>query len=794
MRRARLAVWFIASALAACEPDASDPASMAADSATPALDSDAGGSPTAGDSATAPDARTLGPLSFPIRDASTPRETRWTLPDSSAAFGDADLWGAPLPIPDLPNDPADAKYKQLAADVTSKRKLDAAGVARAYPMKLETGVSYDPNTAEFMDRIQASALALSDGERAKLAENGFVISTRREFPTFTHGLAAIYAEHLPLYLSGDVLLHAVHRGHSELFKRIERQFLRPDLGTLLREMRGRLAGAQAEPLVLDAVDLYLSVALVLLDGTPPQTLRAESMAEVQRVTALVVDAQGAATIDFFATERLIDFSQFRPRGHYAGDLQSYFRAMMWLGRVDFRLLENEGGSEVFRRPQYEAMLLMQQLLTGSERVLDRIEGVLRTFVGESDGLSPAAARQLIEELGGMEAAKAARDELVVATLRKGGYGTQQIASQLVAADQDGNGMPDPLGRAYLLLGQRYVVDAHALSDAVHDRVRERLMANPLDAAFAALGNSQALALNTDVARHPDVAGALAATRTVIDAHATSFWNESFYNQWLRALRALSPSAELVPGLPEIARSEAWGRRVLNTQLGSWSELRHDAVLYAKQSYTGIPVCDYPDVYVDPYPELYRALHDYALAGLRLVERLPYASEQGSGARYFAALEEATRVLGEMAERELRGEPFSEAQLAFVNEIVRIVKEDVICSTIDSADGWYANLFMQAHESIEADLIVSDVHTQPADAAGNLIGHVLHVGTGFPRQLVATVDTCMGPRAYVGVVYAYHEEIATDFQRYQDSAWAQRFTGMPPKRPVEVPWLVPIQAR
>ena len=45
---------------------------------------------------------------------------------------------------------------------------------------------------------------------------------------------------------------------------------------------------------------------------------------------------------------------------------------------------------------------------------------------------------------------------------------------------------------------------------------------------------------------------------------------------------------------------------MNAQLASWAELRHDTLLYAKQSYTAVPVCDFPDAYVDPYPEAWAA--------------------------------------------------------------------------------------------------------------------------------------------------------------------------------------------
>ncbi len=38
------------------------------------------------------------------------------------------------------------------------------------------------------------------------------------------------------------------------------------------------------------------------------------------------------------------------------------------------------------------------------------------------------------------------------------------------------------------------------------------------------------------------------------------------------------------GLPAVVGTEAWDRRILNTQLASWAQLRHNTVLYAKQSF------------------------------------------------------------------------------------------------------------------------------------------------------------------------------------------------------------------
>lgn len=68
-------------------------------------------------------------------------------------------------------------------------------------------------------------------------------------------------------------------------------------------------------------------------------------------------------------------------------------------------------------------------------------------------------------------------------------------------------------------------------------------------------------------------------------------------------------------------TEAFGRRTLNAQLGSWAQLRHDTVLYAKQSYTDGDAREFPDAYVEPYPAFWSAVVRYAERGQALADRL-----------------------------------------------------------------------------------------------------------------------------------------------------------------------------
>jgi hypothetical protein len=355
----------------------------------------------------------------------------------------------------------------------------------------------------------------------------------------------------------------------------------------------------------------------------------------------------------------------------------------------------------------------------------------------------------------------------------------------------------PLNRSFLLFGQRYVADSHVFSQVVFDRVADRMMPNPLEAAFAALGNNQALALDSaELDAYPELPGALGAMRYLIDDHDGAFWDANLYNLWSTSLRQLSPPADsrdpVALGLPAVAGTDAWGRRLLNTQLGSWAQLRHDTLLYAKQSYTGIPSCEFPDAYVEPNPEFFRSLARFAERGAELLRLLPEATfiREPIG-RYFANLQTTAALLGDMAQQERTGTPFSPAQLAFINDAVRVDVQDAVCTTVEVPDGWYADLFYRPEKSIEQDLTIADVHTQPADETGNIVGKVLHVATSFPRLMTLTVDTCVGPRAYAGLAYSYHELITDDFERLNDEEWTQRASG---GAPAEVPWAEPFLAR
>lgn len=212
--------------------------------------------------------------------------------------------------------------------------------------------------------------------------------------------------------------------------------------------------------------------------------------------------------------------------------------------------------------------------------------------------------------------------------------------------------------------------------------------------------------------------------------------------------------------------------LLGTQLASWAQLRHDTILYAKQSYTGGASCDFPDGYVDPYPGFYAALAAFGVRGQALVSGLDLSRVPGASSRvvaYFEELTEVMRQLQAIAEHQRTGAELTAEMLAFINEAV-VVQQVCGGGVLDS--GWYKRLFFTPSTALEVDPTVADVHTQPTDEGGRTVGRVLHVGTGTPRLMVVVAEGCSGPRAYAGLASSYRERVTENFERLNDEAWGK----------------------
>lgn len=644
---------------------------------------------------------------------------------------------------------------------------------------------------------------LTRDELNLLKNHHFVVTERLSFGSFGEAFHDVYANDLPVFISTDAILQALHRSYDQILMDIELAILTEELSEMLDLLSSRfpqlLAQYQSTPDMhgpLADVDIYITMAKALL--ADDKTL-VPQFADKETFSSLwdAIEAEQYVEMPLFSeTRRKLDFSQFTVRGHYTQreELGRYFKAMMWLGRTDFLLSPAPGlglTEEDLRRMTIGAVLLVELLdQSGAWEQLNAIDDIIGFMVGESDNLTPGELAEIVTNQS-IQGADDLLNDSIYGSFQDALYSNpssgQRILSDIFIMDPYSS-EPDPLPISFRFMGQRFIVDSYVFSNVVYDRIVYngekiwRPMPDPLDAMFV-IGNDDALPLLHEELTQYKYAGELSALRYLVDAFDQEFWSSSLYNVWLEAIRLLNPPQN-DSGLPFFMRTVAWHQQKLNTQLASWAQLRHDNLLYAKQSYTGGTVCSFPHSYVEPYPAFYREIANFAaMAG-------DYFGQYDSGnnylmrhiVTYFDTLETTVSKLERLAQKEIDREPFNEAEEDFLKRMLFIDAG----SGAPPFSGWYANLFYTIEDAAKWDFLVADVHTQPTDRLGGVVGRILHVGVGEVNLgiFLAESASCeFVPMVFVGPVLSYYEKITEGFDRLTDERWKELVqSGHLPPRP------------
>ena len=689
------------------------------------------------------------------------------------------------------------------AFLTTNAGIDTDGLMAMHA----TGLFAETVTTRFDEAFYSDSIdtkfELTDYERSLIDRHGFMVTERLAPNSFADGFWDIYKKDLPVFLSTDAILHALHMSYDLLLQDTERAILIPRLTALLDQLHAALPALEAryaaEPRMqasLRDVDVYLTVPRTLLAGTPIAPRWPENQATVNDLLALIA-AENAATYPLFSeTCRHLDFSQFTPRGHYTDEpaLTRYFQAMMWLGRTEIYLIAPETAScsptdADVQRQTIMALLLAEAMEIGqSETVLAEMNDIIGFFVGEPDNVTVDNLRTVMAAVQAEQASDLVdftRWQAFQDMLAEQSFAFQQINSQILFSDNIYD--PDRLrpASAFMLLGQRFVIDSYVTGHVVFDEVRPvgpappRLLPSTQDVLFALGNDASAQLLEPELDRY-GYAPNLAALRYLVDSYEPDFWNSTLYNGWLDAVRTLNPPTDRA-GLPAFMQTGAWWQQKMNTQLAAWAQLRHDNLLYAKQSYTGGITCFYPFSYVEPIPEFYEAVSRFAR---NAAEHFEAVEGQGASfanyvAEHFRFVEDINTRLNAIALKERSRTPFSEEEKDFLKEMIR---EENTCGP--EIDGWYPRLFYGGKErSKEPDLVVADIHTVPTDEFGNLVGWVLHAGTGPLNMAVINVDVPgEGLISFIGPVMSYYEHISTNFERLTDETWQAAYAAAPSFRP------------
>jgi hypothetical protein len=644
--------------------------------------------------------------------------------------------------------------------VDTNLSKDAATILAAKP---STGTTtWKPwdhtSTPAYLDAIE-ERFALRPTELAALKKNGFVVAPRIATDGYTMTYHEIYQSELPLYVTVDSILHAVYVSNDKLIEEIENRWLAPMLGEALDAMHCALpkAAASYPPSVRHDLDLYLTVARSLFQGAAvPSAFGVDDEAKV--LVAKAMAAKDRDPIELFDRKRVVDFTQYLPRGHYADDegTQHYFRAAMWLSRLELNLVSRSCRSS---QPDPSA--------DPSETPREAVDALALADLADRSGVMPAVAK--MDRAWSLLAGKRedVSPEDLVALRKEAGIDTLTIpesADKLRAAignrfrrtvrfhyQPDGT---SELPAIATFLGPRIVVDSAALMPLVEPYVADRTNLGAADVAFA-LGHDRArVYLKSELAKHPDLEKGLGAARWILEP---PYGGEDLYSVWLQAVRGLADSP---PGVkPSFMSTEAHADLRIDSAVAGFGEIRHNYVLIAAQTYFQ-GGCAIPDAFVEPAPSTYDALVAYADRGASAMKSLD-PDDTTNAAAYFARLGEALRVLRAIQNEELAGRALSDAAKRWLGMVMEFHPGSTGSSP--RYDGWYFDLFRERDEGLHGASFVADYFT------GEEVAYAGVAGTSLG---LFVVDTGGAPRVMLGpVARAYEHHGKGDAQRLTDETAA-----------------------
>lgn len=613
---------------------------------------------------------------------------------------------------------------------------------------------------------------LSQKQKEALAKNGFVVD-----PKIQNGYDQFYAlyennrySELPNFITTDSVLHTYHLIFKGLLEDIEANRLKGEIYTLSKIMLEK-AEKQYEELKDTPWEnsakrnlAFFNVGAKLIEERTAINPVVKDCVEIE--LSRIKEAKGITPSCVFnignpseenENTPKEDYSQYIPRGNYekTEDLKRYFKTMMWYGRGNF-VLKDENN--------VKATILMSYALAQDQKTMDLfndIYGITSFFVGKSDDVSFSQIQPIIVNIYGqiidLKEISQNKEKLekVVAEYKK--LSPPQINS-IPIFNKEINPNREDLIKGFRFMGQRYNIDADIFQRLIDREVPNRMLPSGLDIP-SAMGSKDAYDIleKTGATKFVNYTQNMAKIKEKISNLPQSAWTQNLYWGWMGTLSELLKTKGV--GYPVFMQNIAWNKKSLNTYMGSYAELKHDTILYAKQVYAemggGADEHTPPDFrgYVEPNPEFYAKLYsltDYTQQGL---EKNTQLNDEWKG--IFDIMKKDLMTLKTISEKELKNEKLSEEEHDFIKnfggdlEHISYILDGILKNDADDKKA----------------PVIADIATDPN-------GTVLEIGTGkvLPIYVIVPVEGVL--KMTIGGVYSYYEFPWPINDRLTDSKWRE----------------------
>ncbi len=663
---------------------------------------------------------------------------------------------APAAVPDTPvinaadiYMPPFAEYQDIEVNLPAKTAMN-------YSLPVDLG------TLTNLDQMN-----LTETQKAFLAANGFVVAdpTGSDYQEFYQVYESVrYNDDMIAFITTDSVYHVYHLLFNKILRDLETEKFIAMLGNITTELLAastdqwtQLKGTALEDGALRNVAFFgVAADLLGLQVSVP----AEAQPGIEAELALINASEGAATSPLWNRDdlpvdlKLIeDYSQYKPRGHYtrSTELEQYFRAMMWYGRMTLRLRDT---AETQR-----ALLLVQGLRDKPQarQDWDAIYQATAFLVGKADDLSFQEYGKLSDQVFGAQPELTAfADTALMAQFTEAAkqLPPPQVNSMWVWIWED----RDDATQGFRVMGQRFTLDAYVFGQVMWRNVGT--MENPRDLPkamdlLAAMGSEQALSVLQEMGEsaYDNYDTQMTKVKGEVASLEKDSWTQNVYWSWLYSFFPLiEPKGE---AYPDFMRTQAWNLKEINTALGSYTELKHDTILYAKQVMAEMGAGmmeDPPRNYVEPNPEAFARMQSLAQMtrdGLKASDLLIATANYN-----LDNLIDLLNFLRGVSEKQLNGETLGD------EDYVRLLTYggELEALTLAAADAENPDdRSLQDQKSA----LVADIATG--------VDRVLEEATGRPA-LIYVVSPRDPDKVAVGAVYTYYEFIVPPAERMTDETW------------------------
>jgi hypothetical protein len=353
-----------------------------------------------------------------------------------------------------------------------------------------------------------------------------------------------------------------------------------------------------------------------------------------------------------------------------------------------------------------------------------------------------------------------------------------LAQSLPSEKISGHGSWGAQKKQFRLMGQRFIPDSYIFHRLTNT---ERKMPNSLD-IMAGFGNEKAyeLMMNDYKASWEKFPSYPDTLKNIIEDNnkkTEKDWTQNLYYHWLYNLKALY-EIKSTNDLQFFMTTDGWDVKTLNTALASWAELRHNTILYAKQSVAAecggegdeikVWIPEPPKGYVEPNTEFYDrmlSLMNFTTNGLTsrkmLDNRVKYISNEFIDLLTF---------LKSVSEKENGRENLSLEEYSQIQKIGSLLDNLTLRVLSEDAYDWW-----QVEGPDKNMPVIADVHT--ADF------YALEVGVGKAHEIYVIVEIEGKLKLTRGAIFSFYEFPWPSSDRLTDEKWQEMLiNGSAPEQP------------